>query len=158
MRRLTLSCALACMTVLLSAVSGARGQDKQLAEMWSDPGTGFAIGGYDPVAYFVHRAPRHGKPGVELVIDGAAWKFLNEANRAVFARDPTVYAPRFAGRDPLQLARGFESLGNPHNWLIEDGKLYLFATPDSRSAWIQAPANARELAGANWSDVVRATQ
>ena len=90
--------------IWLPALSIAHAQESRLGDIWSDPSTGFAIGGYDPVAYFVHRTPHRGKAGVELVIDGVAWKFLNEANKAVFARDPDVYAPRFAGRDPLQLA------------------------------------------------------
>ena len=158
MRRLVFICALAGVMMALPALSEGSAQEPQMGDVWSDPGSGFAIGGYDPVAYFVRRAPRRGKAGVELAIDGVVWKFLNEANKEVFARDPAVYAPRFAGRDPMQLARGFESLGNPHNWLIQNEALYLFTTSLSRSAWMAAPASERRKAAVNWTSVVKATQ
>ena len=157
MRCLASRCALSWL-VFLFALPVAQAQDSRMGEIWSDPSTGFAIGGYDPVSYFVHRVPLQGRTGVELVIDGVAWKFLNQANKAVFARDPEVYAPRLAGRDPLQLARGFEAIGNPHNWLIQNGALFLFTTPKSRSAWLAASEGERKQAAANWSGVIKATQ
>jgi hypothetical protein len=127
-------------------------------DVWFDPQTGFAIGGYDPVDYFVRNAPNLGRVGIELELDGVAWRFSSEANRAVFAAHPEVYTPRFGARDPVQLARGYEAKGNPAFWLIEDGALYLFADVRSRARWMTASESERLSAAANWPAAVEATR
>ena len=50
--------------------------------------TGLAIDGFDPVAYFVDGAPKHGRAELELRSGGATWRFRNEGNRAAFAARP----------------------------------------------------------------------
>lgn len=126
-------------------------------DVWIDPETGYAIGGYDPVSYFVSHAPRPGQAGIEFADGSVTWMFASTANRAAFAHAPDVYTPRFGGRDPMQLARGFEARGNPHHWLIEGGDLFLFASPQTRLDWIAASADVRAAAERNWPDVVEAT-
>lgn len=158
MLRLTAGHLLVFAFALLAAMNASQASGLRAGEVWCDPLTGFAIGGYDPVAYFVRHAPGLGAHGVELNVDGIAWKFANKANREVFARDPEVYAPRYAGRDPMQLARGYEALGNPHHWLIENGALYLFASALSRSQWLEASPDERAQASKNWPAVISRTQ
>jgi YHS domain-containing protein len=61
--------------------------------------TGFAIGGFDPVAYFTDGKPVPGRAEFELSSAGVVWRFANEGNRAAFAANPDVYAPQFGGYD-----------------------------------------------------------
>ncbi len=70
----------------------------------SDPGSGLAIGGFDPVAYFTDAAPRLGSSDFELSFAGVVWRFRNEGNRAAFIANPEVYMPRFGGYDPVAVA------------------------------------------------------
>src|SRR3954471_20921041 len=60
-----------------------------------DQHTGLAIYGVDPVAYFTDRKPIPGRQDFEYRYAGAAWRFVNEGNRAAFAADPHVYMPRY---------------------------------------------------------------
>ena len=104
--------------------------------------TGLAIDGFDPVAYFVDAAPKHGRAGLELRSGGATWRFQNEGNRAAFAGDPDVYMPRFGGHDPMAVARGAATPGHPELWLIAEQRLYLFYSAEARAAFARNPEKA----------------
>jgi hypothetical protein len=117
--------------------------------------TGLAIEGFDPVAYFVDAAPSPGQASLELRADGAIWRFRNEGNRAAFAANPDVYMPRFGGHDPIAVARGTATDGNPALWLIDGARLYLFYSEDARTAFAADPDNAVAAAERNWPEVRR---
>lgn len=105
---------------------------------WADPLTGFAIGGFDPVAYFADGRARRGEAAHELIWSGVAWRFVNEGNMAAFARAPKVYAPRFGGHGAMGMARGHVNRGNPRVWTIRDDRLYLFFSAKARVEWREA--------------------
>jgi hypothetical protein len=115
--------------------------------------TGLAIDGFDPVAYFVDSAAAAGRPEFELRAGGATWQFRNEGNRAAFAANPDVYKPRFGGYDPVALARGAATAGNPYLWLIARDRLYLFYNNEAREAFAADPENAIAAAERNWPAV-----
>src|SRR5262249_10116544 len=56
--------------------------------------SGFAIEGFDPVAYFVDGRAEQGLPDFEATEAGAVWRFRNEGNRASFVAHPEVYGPQ----------------------------------------------------------------
>ncbi len=97
--------------------------------------TGYAINGFDPVAYFIEGAATSGDPAFEAHWRGAVWMFSSAGNRDAFVADPTVYAPVFGGHDPEMAARGHAAHGNPYHWMIEAGRLYLFRGPRTLSAF-----------------------
>ena len=117
--------------------------------------TGLAIDGFDPVSYFVDAAPKQGRPDLELRSGGATWRFHNAGNRAAFAQAPVIYTPRFGGHDPTAVARQAATPGNPQLWLIADERLYLFYSPEARSAFVKDPASAIEAAERNWPELRR---
>lgn len=110
----------------------------------SDPASGVALYGYDPVAYFTEGKPVRGRSDVEAEWNGAAWRFVSEANRAVFLSAPEVYAPRFGGYDPASVALGVAVAGHPLLFRIERDRLYLFRARSERDAF--ADPKAAELA------------
>jgi len=57
---------------LIIAVSAGYGADHALARFWTDPATGFAVGGYDPVSYFTPGGPRRGSADYEATWRGQA--------------------------------------------------------------------------------------
>ena len=112
--------------------------------------TGLAIDGYDPVAYFTDGKPVAGHPGVEAKQAGAIWRFCNENNRDFFLSRPDVYAPRFGGYDPVDVARGVLTAGRFNVWLISGERLYLFSREDNRDAFSHNPSRFIKDAAANW--------
>jgi YHS domain-containing protein len=95
-----------------------------------DRHTGLAIGGYDPVAFFTDGKPIEGSADFEFRYAGAVWRFCNIGNRDAFAERPDVYMPRFGGYDPIGVARGVATPGNPNLWLIAGQRLFLFYDHD----------------------------
>ena len=117
---------------------------------WCDVRTGYAMGGFDPVAYFVDKKPRVGKTEFEYDWQNVTWRFVSAANRAVFVRDPKVYAPQFGGYGAEATAKGVLTEGSPTVWLIYRDRLYLFAGASQRMVWVDGPKFRRSKAVSNW--------
>ncbi|NWG23883.1 MAG: hypothetical protein HXY30_05600 [Pseudorhodoplanes sp.] len=121
----------------------------------ADRHSGIAIGGFDPVAYFVDAGPLQGRPDHEYALGGVTWRFRNEGNRAAFAANPEIYAPQFGGYDPAGIARGVAVPGHPELFLIKGRRLYLFYTEESRAAFAENPETVRLAAEEKWPDVLK---
>lgn len=126
-------------TLLTLALLALAGAPQAAPITWRDAATGFAIGGYDPVAYFTRRKPVPGRPEHQLVWRGASWRFENQGNLDAFRRDPLTYAPRFAGYDATGVAEGRTVAGSPIIWALHDGRLYLFHDAVNRRLWTKDP-------------------
>ena len=101
-----------------------------------DPITGYAIGGHDPVSYFVDGRPRKGDRQNELAWGGAEWVFVNEGNMAAFERNPETYAPMFAGCGGYALSEGFATAGNPFIYAVVEGRLVFFHSVVNRFLFV----------------------
>ena len=88
-----------------------------------------AIKGYDPVAYFTVGSPTRGLPEIEYEWDEHRYRFSRAEHRELFKADPVRYAPQFANFCAMALTRGEIVEANPENWLISEGKLYIFGKP-----------------------------
>ncbi len=116
----------------------------------TDPLTGVALEGYDPVSYFTEPVPLLGKPDHEYVWQGVPWYFATAANRDVFMLNPDVYAPQYGGHCVMSLSRGFLSDGKPRLYAIERMKLYLFYSVANREAFMAGREVAVQGADASW--------
>ena len=85
-----------------------------------------AIKGYDPVAYFTIGHSVRGRPEFEFEWDELRYYFSTAEHRDLFKADPVRYAPQFGNYCAMALAKGELDEANPENWLISDGKLYIF--------------------------------
>jgi hypothetical protein len=112
--------------------------------------SGLAIGGFDPVAYFVDGQPVLGLEDFEAWQGGVVWRFHNEGNRASFLAHPEIYGPQFGGYDPIDVARGVTVAGNPLLWVIAEERLFLFSREASRDAFAANPARYVQRANARW--------
>ena len=88
-----------------------------------------AIKGYDPVAYFTDGHPVEGVRDFEYVWDDHVYRFASAEHRDMFKADPVRYAPQFGNFCAMALSKGQIVVANPENWLISDGKLYVFGSP-----------------------------
>jgi hypothetical protein len=89
-------------------------------------GVPLAIKGYDPVAYFTDGRPVRGLPDVEYEWDDHRYRFSNAEHRELFKADPARYAPQFGNFCAMALSKGELVEADPEDWLISDGKLYIF--------------------------------
>ena len=85
-----------------------------------------AIKGYDPVAYFTDGKPTQGLPEIEYEWDEHRYRFSSAMHRELFKADPVRYAPQFGNFCAMALSKGEIVVANPENWLISDGRLYVF--------------------------------
>lgn len=124
--------------------------------------TGYAISGYDAVAYFKllqkdagmmqpHAVP--GRADITAEYNGATWAFASEENRDMFLADPVKYAPAFDGRCAYGVAKGGKVPGNPNLWRIVDGQLYLNITPAVVGFWNEDISGNIDTADRNWSSL-----
>lgn len=144
--------------LLASALSVLALGAAQAGEQYVDE-SGFALSGYDPVAYFdLKQAPvgQHqpeavpGKAEIIAEYNGAKWAFASEANREKFLADPAKYAPAYDGHCAYGIAQGGKVPGNPNLWRIVDGKLYLNITPTVVGFWESDISGNLSKAESNW--------
>ena len=117
--------------------------------------TGLALSGFDPVAYFTDKAPKAGRPDLELAMGGTVWRFRNEGNRAAFSEHPDVYTPQFGGYDPVAVARGASVPGHPLFWAVTGERLYLFYSDKARAEFLADPGRVIDRATRKWPALAR---
>lgn len=105
----------------------------------TNPLTGIAMDGMDPVSYFTEPAPLPGRPDYEFVWMGAPFQFANAANLEIFSRNPEIYAPRFGGHGAMSMSRGFVSDSDAMMYTVYKQRLYLFYSASNREAFLLAP-------------------
>ncbi|WP_371224861.1 YHS domain-containing (seleno)protein [Roseovarius sp. 2305UL8-3] len=121
--------------------------------------TGFAVSGYDVVAYFDLEQSEVGAPQPEGVpgrsdltaeYNGATFAFSTEENREKFLASPEAYAPQYDGHCAYGVAQGGKVPGNPNLWRIVDGKLFLNITETVVGFWEEdIPGNINQST-TNW--------
>ena len=128
------------------AAEGLRVQEKLVTDPWS----GAAIGGFDPVAYFVEQRPIPGSPQHLAIHAGIAWHFNSESNRVAFLESPEAYLPALGGHDPVMVASGVPVPGHPHLFAIVEGRLFLAGEATDHPQW--------GTVGGAWSEGERAAR
>jgi hypothetical protein len=131
------------LSVMLTACAGTPGKVSQTNPVDElNLQHGVAVKGYDPVAYFAEAEPTPGNPAISYQWQGANWLFSTPEHRAAFMADPAHYAPQFGGYCAFAVAQGTTADGDPHQWAIVDGKLYVNNNAIAKKLWEQnRPAN-----------------
>lgn len=124
--------------------------------------TGYAVSGYDVVAYFdlaqnpVGQSQPSAVPGdkdITATYNGATFAFSSEENKARFEADPAAYVPQYDGHCAYGVAKGGKVPGNPNLWRIVDDKLYLNITPNVVGFWEEDIPGNLEISENNWVDI-----
>jgi hypothetical protein len=103
-------------------------------------GTPYAIGGYDPVAYFSDGKATAGNPELEAQARGARWLFASPEHRALFLRDTEHYLPAYDGYCAYGVSRGYLVKIDPQAFTIVGNKLYLNYSLQIRTEWLRDAA------------------
>lgn len=109
-----------------------------------------AINGYDTVSYFTVGKPQKGDPNIAHTWDGRRYHFASEQHRQLFVANPEKYAPQFAGNCAAGLTGGHKVEADPTNWLISDGRLYLFFAGTNGPDQMRADPTMAARAEAAW--------
>lgn len=124
--------------------------------------TGYAVSGYDVVAYrsldqvAVGQSQPEGVKGrADITADynGATFAFATEANRDAFVANPAYYAPQYDGHCAYGVSKGGKVPGNPNLWRIVDDKLYLNITTVVVGFWEEDIPGNLNLAEGNWPGI-----
>ena len=130
--------------VVLAAAAGAE------AATEVNVNDGYAVHGYDVVAYFTRGEPTKGDDRFSFEYLGATYRFTSAGNRDRFAADPAAYAPQYGGYCAFGTAMGRKFDGDPHAWRIIDGKLYLNVNKTVQARWLTDTAGFIRGANHNW--------
>jgi hypothetical protein len=115
----------------------------------TDPRSGAALFGFDPVSYFIDNKALAGEERFAVLWRGMKWRFTKPENLKIFQRAPEAYLPRIGGLDPVRLADGFMTAADPRIFLIDERGLWLFRNERSRAQFLADPS-ARSRAENNW--------
>ena len=124
--------------------------------------TGFAVSGYDVVAYFsLDQSPIgtaqpegvQGRSDITAEYNGATFAFSSEANRDAFVADPAKFAPQYDGHCAYGVSRGGKVPANPLLWRIVDDQLYLNITKNVVMFWEEDIPGNITTAGTNWTRI-----
>ena len=119
---------------------------------------GLAARGYDVTAYFNQGRPVRGTAAHQLSYKGATWRFVSAENLARFKADPAAYAPQFGGYCAWAVSQGYVAPGDPEQWKIVDGKLYLNFNARAKELWEADQADAIKRGHSNWPTVLTKNQ
>jgi YHS domain-containing protein len=119
-----------------------------------------AIGGYDPVAYFVQGEAREGKANIVSRYKGVNYRFASLGNRDRFAADPERYVPAYGGWCATAMAEGDKVGIDPETFKITDGRLFLFYygwLGNAKKPWDKDEANLTVQADREWREIAGET-
>ena len=119
---------------------------------------GLAARGYDVTAYFTNGKAVRGSASHQLQFKGATWRFASAEAKARFQADPAAYAPQFGGYCSWAVSQGYVAPGDPEQWKIVDGKLYLNFNARAKELWEADQAEAIKRGHANWPAVLTKNQ
>ena len=114
--------------------------------------TGYALRGFDAVAYFALENAVKGNPKYEYIWNGAKWAFSSEENMKKFQSNPEAYAPQFGGYCSFAVSEGYTADGDPEAWKVVDGKLFLNYNKQVKEKWEKNQSERIEKGSANWKE------
>jgi len=143
--------------ILLFLISSSLAQgaqpDKSEIMVTSD---GYAIHGFDPVAYFNSGAPAKGLPEYSAKWQNATWLFASAEHRDAFIQNPDKFAPQYGGWCAYGMAEGYAAETDPLKaWTIHEGKLYLNWNEEVSRLWSLNLTGYLRKSNSNWPDVQR---
>ena len=114
---------------------------------------GYAVSGYDTVAYFTVGAPTKGDKKISAEWNGATWLFASEENKQLFLADPQKYAPAYDGHCAFAAGIGRKVSAKPHLWKIIDGRLFLNFSKAANERWLENPESYIKDGDVNWVEL-----
>jgi YHS domain-containing protein len=146
---------LALLTALLPAAAQAANSPAPEISVEADH---LAARGYDVTAYFLEGRPLRGSKAHQVQYKGATWQFASADALAKFKANPVAYEPQFGGYCAWAVSQGYIAPGDPEQWKIVDGKLYLNFNARAKELWEADQKDAIQRGHTNWPKVLTSNQ
>ncbi len=88
-----------------------------------------------------------------VAISGAEWHFATVEHRAMFARNPASYAPKYGGWCAWAAAQDRATASSPQAWRVLDGELYMNYNQAIQRRWETDIEGFIVEANRNWPDI-----
>jgi len=124
------------------------------APVYTAPFSRVAVGGYDVVAYFTDNRAIRGSAQHRITHQGFEYRFASAEHLAAFRIDPSRYLPQYGGYCAWAVAQGYTASGDPTNWRIVNGRLYLNYNDEIQRRWEQDISGHIRRGDANWPSVL----
>ena len=147
------------LSLVLTGSASAQGSANLRKKEFNLEGSGLAIRGYDPVAYFDQNRAIEGKKEITAQYSGITYRFSTVQNRDVFNAAPGRYEPQYGGWCAYAMGSSGEKVSvDPETFKIVDGKLYLFYNKffnNTLKNWNKDESQLRANADKNWQKVIQ---
>jgi hypothetical protein len=110
--------------------------------------------GHDVVSYFTEKTHRLGSPAIKSVYKDVTFRFSKPEHKQLFDAAPEKYIPQFGGFCTNGIVYGIPWGGNADNWVMIDGKLYIFGGQGSLDGFNLDPKGNLALAEKYWKEEV----
>ncbi len=110
--------------------------------------------GADVVAYFTEDRYVQGTSEHRSEYEGVDFHFASAENKAMFDANPTGYIPQYGGYCTNGIVFGIPWGGNAEDFLVHDGKLYIFGGQMSKQAVMLDLEDNLVLADKYWQEEV----
>jgi YHS domain-containing protein len=111
--------------------------------------------GADVVAYFIENRHVQGSPEHRSDYQGVDFYFASAENKALFDANPTTYLPQYGGYCTNGIVFGIPWGGNAEDFIVHDGKLYIFGGELSKQAVLLDLEKNLALADSYWEEEVK---
>ena len=113
--------------------------------------------GADVVAYFTEGSYVQGTSEYASEFEGVDFHFASAENKAQFDADPAAYIPQYGGYCANGISFAIPWGGNAEDFLLRDGRLYIFGGELSKKAFLLDINGNIALADKYWQEEVRDT-
>ncbi len=96
---------------------------------------GYAVSGYDAVAYHTVGEATPGDEAFSTEYNGSTWLFASQENLDLFVAEPATYAPAYDGHCAYAAYNGQKVRTDPEAWAVVDGVLYLNFNQGIQRRW-----------------------
>ncbi len=148
------SLALTALAATLALAAPAFAADEiNVSKGLSAAGAPLAAHGVDLVALVNNGNPVEGFANHSATYDGASYYFTSAENLETFEANPAAYLPQHGGYCSFGVSVGKKFDGDPDQYLIADGKLYLFLNADTRAAFLKDVTSTAKTADDQWANI-----
>jgi YHS domain-containing protein len=142
---------LAVVTLLMLATFPVGAFAKELNNL---DGSGIALQGYDPVAFFTDNRPVRGHQQFQTKYHGATYYFASAEHKTTFEKEPAKYEPQFGGFCAYGASRGKTVPIKIEAWQIVNRRLLMQYDLGVKEEFNGDPQGNLSKADKNWPGLV----
>jgi len=137
----------------LFASQGFAADELNVTNGISAAGAPLAVHGADPVLLLTQGKAVDGSAQHGVTYEGASYYFASAETKDAFEANPAAYLPQHGGFCSYGVSVGSKFDGDPNQFVVHDGKLFLFLNAKTRELFLEDVVGVRATADANWERI-----